>query len=135
MPLVAARKLHILGLWQRLKAPYSCASGSSLIAPPYIVPLIAGSFLNGLARKSTTLAELSLANGKNLEDLTLAEFQNFSSLFGEDIRQAITVEKCVEARDSYGGTSPTQVAQAIGRIREELQRQQETLAEFAAKNL
>lgn len=52
-------------------------------------------------------------NRKRLIDLTMDEFREFSPLFGEDILQAIQVETCVEARNSYGGTSPVQVAKAI----------------------
>jgi argininosuccinate lyase len=48
-----------------------------------------------------------------LTDLTLAQFQSFSSLFSEDIVDVIQIKACVEARRSYGGTAPDMVAQAI----------------------
>jgi len=63
-------------------------------------------------------------HGKRLIDLTIAEFQQFSPLFGEDILKAIQVETCVEARNSYGGTSPRQVAQAISQAKRLLDSQQ-----------
>jgi len=58
-----------------------------------------------------------LENGKKLTDLTLAELQRFSPLFAADIIDAIRVETCVAARDSYGGTSPAQVGDALVRGR------------------
>jgi len=43
-------------------------------------------------------------NGKGLEDLTLAELQQYSDLFGEDIAGALDCEAIVAARTTYGGT-------------------------------
>ena len=43
-------------------------------------------------------------NGKGLEDLTLAELQDASELFGEDIAGALDPEEIVRARNTYGGT-------------------------------
>ena len=56
-------------------------------------------------------------NGKDLEDLTLAEFQQFSPVFAEDIYEYIAVDRCVAARKVPGGPSveATTVAIAQGR--------------------
>jgi argininosuccinate lyase len=57
-------------------------------------------------------------NNLVLTDLTLAQFKKFSVLFEEDILAALSIEACVEARRSYGGTAPAMVAQAIRRGKE-----------------
>ena len=50
-----------------------------------------------------------IENNKWLEDLTMDEFKQMSDLFDEDIYEAITPETCVKNRNSYGGTSYSQV--------------------------
>ena len=52
-------------------------------------------------------------NGKDLEDLTLAEFQQFSPVFGEDIYEYIAVDRCVAARKVPGGPSVEATTVAI----------------------
>lgn len=54
-----------------------------------------------------------IAHQKVLTDITLAEFKNWSSLFEEDILQAIQIETCVADRNSYGGTSPVQTQRQL----------------------
>ncbi len=61
-----------------------------------------------------------IEKGMKLDEMSLAELKQFSPLFEEDILAAIKVETCVAARNSYGGTSPTQVKEAIERGREAL---------------
>lgn len=75
--------------------------------------------------------------GKNtwLMDLSLDEFKQFSPLFENDILQAITVETCVDARNSYGGTSSTGVQREFVVAQEILQKQQETLDMFTKGNI
>lgn len=48
-----------------------------------------------------------------LKDLTLNEFKEFSTLFEEDIQDAIKPETCVAVRNSQGGTSYQQVEAQI----------------------
>ena len=48
-----------------------------------------------------------------LEDVPLAKLQTFSPLFGDDIYDFITVEKCVAARKVPGGPAPEAVLAAI----------------------
>ena len=55
----------------------------------------------------------SLAAGKLLKDLTLSEWKEIHPAFEEDIYTAITPQKVVAARNSYGGTGFEQVRQAI----------------------
>lgn len=76
-----------------------------------------------------------LEQGKKLSDLSLAEFTQFSPLFAADILEAISVETCVNARNSYGGTSPQQVAQAIGRGRDALAKQLSAIDTYRENNI
>jgi len=55
----------------------------------------------------------SLATGKLLKDLTLAEWQAIHPAFEADIYTAITPQQVVSARNSYGGTGFQQVRNAI----------------------
>ena len=61
-----------------------------------------------------------IAAGKVLEELTLAEFQGYSPLFGQDVYQAIDLVNCCEGRTSYGGPSAAsvkaQIAQALAAL-------------------
>jgi len=65
---------------------------------------------------------------KWLGELTLTEFKQFSDLFAEDIYEAIAVEACVAKRNSLGGTSYEQVAQALAAAANILTSQQAVLA-------
>lgn len=49
----------------------------------------------------------------SLEELSIEEFKEFSDAFESDVLTLITVEACVEGRDSYGGTSTNQVKRQI----------------------
>lgn len=51
--------------------------------------------------------------GCGLEDLTLKEFQEFSSVFEEDLFESIGIEYCVRHRNITGGPAPESVGQAI----------------------
>jgi len=46
-----------------------------------------------------------IARGIYLADLPIADYQQLSPLFAEDIYDAISPEPCVSCRNSYGGTS------------------------------
>ncbi len=54
-----------------------------------------------------------LAAGKNIDELTLEEFHLYSDHFGEDIFEAIKVERCVAARNTPGGPAREAVQEAI----------------------
>lgn len=66
-------------------------------------------------------------NRKWLMDLSLDEFKTFSPLFEADILDAIKIETCVSARNSYGGTSYTQVGQSLTAAQEVVNNQQRVL--------
>jgi argininosuccinate lyase len=62
------------------------------------------------------LIAYAVKKGKSLRALSLAEYRNFSALFGEDV-YSISVETSLAARDTPGGTAPRQVAQALAAAR------------------
>ena len=55
---------------------------------------------------------------KGLEDLTLDEFRAISPVFDESVYEAISVEKCVEARSIPGGPSPEYIKKLIEQNKE-----------------
>lgn len=66
------------------------------------------------------LVHTSIEKGKVLETLTLEEYQEASSLFEEDIYQAIALETCVKNRKVTGGPAPETVKKHIKTARERL---------------
>jgi len=56
-----------------------------------------------------------------LEDLTLEELKNASPVFEQDVYQAISLERCIQARNIPGGPAPEAVREAIKKSRELLQ--------------
>lgn len=56
-----------------------------------------------------------IQNSKYLLDLSLDEFKQFSELFDDQIYAVLQPEAVVNARNVYGGTASTQVADAIRR--------------------
>ena len=70
---------------------------------------------------------------KWLMDLTLEEFKQFSPLFDEDILEEIKVETCVANRNSYGGTSYSQVEQSLKNAAEIMKKQQNVLDRYTEK--
>ncbi|MGD6966206.1 argininosuccinate lyase [Rossellomorea vietnamensis] len=55
----------------------------------------------------------ALNENKFLLNLTMKEYKQFSHLFSEDIYTVLSPEHVVGARQSYGGTSPSQVSEQI----------------------
>jgi argininosuccinate lyase len=55
----------------------------------------------------------AIQNQKFLLDLSFEEYQEFSSLFEEDIYEVLSPEHVVAVRNSFGGTSPAQVVEQI----------------------
>ena len=70
---------------------------------------------------------------KWLMDLTLEEFKQFSPLFDEDILEEIKVETCVANRNSYGGTSYSQVEQSLKNAAGIMKKQQNVLDRYTEK--
>ncbi len=59
------------------------------------------------------VVKTSIAQGKLLKDLTLAEWQALHPAFADDIYAAIAPKTVVSARNSFGGTGFEQVRQAL----------------------
>ena len=58
------------------------------------------------------LVEAALAEGKQLRDLTLDDYQRASPHFAEDVLD-ISVETAIAARNTIGGTAPERVREAL----------------------
>jgi argininosuccinate lyase len=62
----------------------------------------------------------ALANGKELQKLTIEELRRFSPSFDDDVYEALSVESTLKTKSVIGGTSPDQVAEALGLARHSL---------------
>jgi len=62
------------------------------------------------------LVSYAIDGNKDLGQLDIREYQQFSELFGADVRE-ITVEASVTARNVIGGTAPQQVQAQLARAR------------------
>ena len=60
----------------------------------------------------------AMDQGKELNELTLAECQEFSPLFEQDLFTAISLESCLAGKNRTGGTAPEQVAIELARARQ-----------------
>lgn len=59
------------------------------------------------------LVVYAIAQGKPLEDLSVAEMQIYASVIDTDVYPNLTIEACLSKRDVLGGTAINQVQQAI----------------------
>ena len=66
------------------------------------------------------LVSRAIEKGKTFDKLDLAEYKEFSPLFGEDV-YSITVESSLAARDVIGGTAPKQVERALAAAKKEVE--------------
>lgn len=69
----------------------------------------------------------SIESGVNLEDMPLEKLRTFSDRIGEDVYTFIPVDKCVERRISYGGTSATSVDMEMSKAIEQLMQREDIL--------
>jgi argininosuccinate lyase len=76
-----------------------------------------------------------LTEQKTLTDMSLQELKEFSPLFEDDIVEAISIETCVAARNSLGGTSPAQVGQTLAVAKGVLEKQQKHLDMYTKTTL
>ena len=72
------------------------------------------------------LVSYAMEKGKSFGELELAEYENFSPLFGDDV-YSITVESSLAARDNIGGTAPKRVAEALARAKDIIARHRGSL--------
>ena len=62
------------------------------------------------------LVAFCTAQGKTLEELSLAELHAFSELFDEDVYEALRLENCMDLRKSYGGPAQEETRRQIEEI-------------------
>ena len=60
-----------------------------------------------------TLVQMAIAQGNNLEDLSLEQFKSVHSIFESDVYPVLEIDACIKARQALGGTSLEQVTSAI----------------------
>ena len=54
-----------------------------------------------------------IENNKAIDDMSLEELKEFSEVFGEDIFDAISLETCVDTRNTTGAPGKTSMEEAI----------------------
>ncbi|KZN45761.1 argininosuccinate lyase [Pseudoalteromonas luteoviolacea] len=59
------------------------------------------------------MVQQAIAQGKNLEELTLDEFQSICPQIEEDVYPRLEIAACISARQALGGTSLPQVKKAL----------------------
>jgi argininosuccinate lyase len=62
------------------------------------------------------LVAAAIAGHRGLESFSLAELQQFSSLFQADVAEHLTLEGALKSRDVYGGTAPVRVREALANV-------------------
>ncbi|HLC41063.1 MAG TPA: argininosuccinate lyase [Methylomirabilota bacterium] len=60
----------------------------------------------------------ALETKRSLEELPLETLKNFSSFFETDVKEAVTLEASLAARNIYGGTGPDAVRKALAEAKE-----------------
>src|ERR1700754_621100 len=58
--------------------------------------------------------------GKELDQLSVAELREFSTIFGEDVHLALSLEQTLKSKSQVGGTSPELLTAALAQARESL---------------
>ena len=69
---------------------------------------------------SGRIVSYCIQNNKTLEELSLDEYRQFSSLIDSGVYEAVDLYNCVSKRNSYGGTSVKSVEKQIKYIKEAL---------------
>jgi len=64
------------------------------------------------------LVNMCIKTGDTLDTLTLRDFRAISSLFDEDVYQALALKTCVNERKVYGGPARESVEKQIALIEE-----------------
>ena len=77
------------------------------------------------------LVRKCIDENKKLGRLSLNELRSAAPEFDESFYQVIDLEAAIERKDSYGGTSPRQVAAQLAGARRRLDAMKQTLAELA----
>lgn len=59
----------------------------------------------------------AIKQGQALSEISLSEYQQWSTVFAEDLYQAIDINTCVQKREVLGGPAPTAVRQTLAHLR------------------
>ena len=62
----------------------------------------------------------AIESGQELDQLSLAELQQFSTLFSEDVHIALSLQQTLSSKSQTGGTAPEAVASALAAARRSL---------------
>jgi argininosuccinate lyase len=62
----------------------------------------------------------AIEQGKSLEEISLEEYREFSTLFEEDLYKSITLESSLANKGASGGTSPERVSEELSKARAEI---------------
>lgn len=73
-----------------------------------------------------------IEQGKVLQQLSLAELQDMSPLFAEDIHHFLDIETCVNQRNTYNGTSPSSVKRQCKAGQKAVVQEQQVIAQWDA---
>ncbi|KKM26060.1 hypothetical protein LCGC14_1588700 [marine sediment metagenome] len=68
-----------------------------------------------------TIVKECLKEGKSLQELSLENYQKYSSLFQKDVFERIKLESCVFSKESAGGTGKKSLAKQIEEARKKLE--------------
>ena len=63
------------------------------------------------------LVAKAIESHRQIEDFSLAELQQFSSVFAADVSDHLTLEGALKSRDVIGGTAPARVKEALARVK------------------
>jgi len=66
-------------------------------------------------------------DGKSIRDLPIARLKEFSSAFGDDLGNALTVESALARKTAPGGTSPAAVSAALAEFKKRIAAAADTL--------
>ncbi|MFH1014989.1 MAG: argininosuccinate lyase, partial [Nitrospirota bacterium] len=58
-----------------------------------------------------------IKNKKQLGEISINEFRNFSNTISKDIYSRLSAENSVKAKNSRGGTAPSEVKKQIKRLK------------------
>jgi len=107
--MIGTLKVRPAGIARSFKTDYSNATDMADYLVRRGVPFRDAHEISGRA------VSFAISEGKNLQALTLEQLKKISPKFEADIFKAIDLQTCVNARNSYGGTSKKQVAMQLQR--------------------
>ena len=94
------------------------AAGSYLLATDIADYLVhKGETFRSAHEITGKLVQYAIEKGRDFPDLTLEEYQKFSSLFGEDVF-GISALSSIDSRNNYGGTARRRVGEQIRRVKQ-----------------